>query len=79
MCRIAKIRNFINNIPQARFTIYVFSLSMYTQTDRNVALYLCFLFKPFYPPPPPNKTTDSISGFMAVGFTPTRAISAYDQ
>ena len=28
---------------------------MYIKTDRNVALYLCFLFQPFYPlPPPPN-------------------------
>ena len=67
MCRIAKNRNFINNIPQSRFAIYVFLLSMYIKTDRNVVLYLCFLFQP--PSPTPNNKADSIIGFCGYCFT----------
>jgi len=67
---LQKIRHFINNIPQSRFTIYVILLSMYIKTDRNVALYLCFLFQLFYPSLPLIKKTDSIIGFY--GYFVTR-------
>ena len=41
---------------------------MYTKTDRNVTLYLCFLFQPFTPLPP-NTKTDSIIGLYGYCFT----------